>query len=848
MLLVVSALFGVFTACGPSTEGTGVYTYRTYTSVTPSNWNELTYSDNNDTQILDYIVSPFFEYDYKFENGEKYTRTGDINANAILPGEYEVTYSAATALEDVTSTVDAKWGYSDEQKAAGSYAWKITLRKDIKWDDGTPINAHDFVYTMAQQLDPEFQNMRASTYYNNIQLKGARSYVYQGQSGWFAGDAIFSTLTDIDATKVYINLAGGELTADTFGSRNSSVFDYLKGYGFCDDSTTAEEFITSSIAEAYGVSLPAEIAALQGKSLAEIQADPALLASYDALVEFWEEGPDGGLDFMVTEYTYPEFPFEDVGIYAVGDYDLVVCLDAPIACLKEDGSLSYEAAYYFSSLPLVKKDLYESCKKPPQEGATLPTTNYNSSLATTASWGPYKLTEFQPGKFYALERNDNWYGYGMESNKNQYRINRITCEQITEVTTQWSKFLSGEIDDIGLDVDHKEDYRNSKYTYFTPGTGTFGINLYSNLSVLKTNGKNNAILALEDFRKAFSLYLDRDEYNQTCYTSHRSCYGLLGPAYYYDVENGGVYRDTQIAKEGLLRVYGFTEKEGGSWTDGVNTYPTYEEAYDAMNGMNRTLAKELVEKAYNTLVADPETYGFDPSQPITLTYGTNADSANTRRNYDYVKKTFEELVQGTSLEGKLNIIFDASFGSKWADEFKAGSYEIAAGTGFSGGPFDPAGFLQCYLDPGAGLMYTTWWDTEADMLTYTMPAGDYEGAGKEHTMSVYNWYCCLNGVAGSYGQPQTFNWGSGFIPETARLTLLSKLEEYTLSKYYTIVTTSQYSATVTGAKFAYITDDYNLFMGYGGMRYMQPKYDDAEWAQFVAANNNNLENEYKKTE
>ena len=42
--------------------------YNTTTSVMPSNWNELTYADNNDTQILGYIGSSFFEYDYKFEN------------------------------------------------------------------------------------------------------------------------------------------------------------------------------------------------------------------------------------------------------------------------------------------------------------------------------------------------------------------------------------------------------------------------------------------------------------------------------------------------------------------------------------------------------------------------------------------------------------------------------------------------------------------------------------------------------------------------------------------------------------------------------------------------------------
>ena len=69
-----------------------VYTYNDFTTVSPSNWNPLTYQDNNDTQIMSRISSSFFEFDYKFDsNGE------------IVPGEFEVIYSAATKLEDVTA-------------------------------------------------------------------------------------------------------------------------------------------------------------------------------------------------------------------------------------------------------------------------------------------------------------------------------------------------------------------------------------------------------------------------------------------------------------------------------------------------------------------------------------------------------------------------------------------------------------------------------------------------------------------------------------------------------------------------------------------------------------------------
>lgn len=838
LLLVLVVSVGVFTACGGKEEGTGYYTYRTYTIVMPTNWNELTYADNNDTQILDYLGSPFFEYDYEFEGGEKYTRSGAVNANAIVTGGYKVDYSAATALEDVTKTVDAKWGYTDKQKAAGGYAWKITLRNDLVWEDGTPIDANDFVYTMQQQLNPLFQNMRASTYYQNIQIHNSRNYLYQGQTVFTSAKSKYKTW---DEAKVDPTITFDVMTDNT----TVNAFLASSDYASYKKEDTGWAWLISAL---WGGAAEEEIFSLQGKTYADIAADEALNEIWGRVLGSWQTEPDEELDFFGYDHDYPELDFADVGIYAPSKYELVVCLDAPIACLKEDGSLSYKAAYNFASLPLVHKATYEASIKEPQEKGGLYTTTYNSASGKTMSWGPYKLTYYQTDKAYTLERNDAWYGYGLEQNKNQYKINRINCEKLAEVSTQWSMFLSGQLDSIGLDVTHKDDYRNSKYTQYTPGTGTYSLNLYANLEVLKQAGRNSGILAIQDFRKAISLYLDRDDYNATTSTAHRSCYGILGPSYYYDVENGGVYRDTQIAKEGLLRVYGFTEIGDGTWTDGTNTYDDYQEAYDAMNGMNRTLAKELVNKAYKELTENAKTYGYDANSKIKFVYGTSVDIEGTRRDYNYIVKLFDDLLKDTPLEGKIEIAFDASFGAAWAEDFRAGAYEIASGTGFGGGPFDPAGVLQCYVDPEADLMYSTWWHTEAEELTYTMPAGDYEGAGEELTMSVYNWYCCLNGIAESRMQPYTYNWGAGFVSEDVRLMILSKIEEIVIGKYFSIPTTSEYSATVSSAKFANISDDYNVFLGYGGIRYRQPKYDDAEWAKYVSSQGNDLTTEYKKSE
>lgn len=826
----------------PAPEATktplGPVTYRDYTVTMPSNWNELTYLDNNDTQIMNYLVSSFFEYDFKYEGGKKFKDDGTINAEAILPGEFEVLYSAATKLEDVTSKVDAKWGYTDEQKAAGSYAWKITLRQDLKWDDGTPINANDFIYTMQQQLDPLFQNSRASSYYNNIMVKGARAYVYQGQTVWVDNG----------------NTGEPAFAVDDLVKGDDGVYTQKDGGGIKFVLTEALKWCGGHTVTEYSGYLDADaFKALQAladeKGRVPVTDDTIALVTKLIDTDDWgHEPPENVPLYMYYEVVYGEKSFEDVGYYASGDYELVVCLDAPIKCLKDDGSLSYEAAYSFSGMPLVKKDLYEKCKQAPQEGSTLWTTNYNTSLETSASWGPYKVSAFQAGKSYEMTKNENWFGYGMEQYKDQYLIDKIFYEQVTEDATRWIKFLGGEIDGIGLDVDHKADFRDSKYTKFAPGTGTYGTMIYSNLDVLRTNGRNNGILAIDDFRKAISLYLDRDDFNTTLFTSHRPCYGLLGPAYYHDIENGGVYRSTQQAKEGLLRVYGFTQNADGTWTDGTNKYATYEDAYDVMNGMNRPLAKELVEKAYKELTDNADKYGYDPNKQITLLQGASSDTEGGRRANDYMSKLFSELTAGTPLEGKIEVKFDASFGSGWVSDFKAGAYDLAVTVGFSGGAFDPCGFLQCYMDPTANLMYSVWWDVDAEMLTFAMPAGDYDGAGKEYTMSVYNWYCCLNGLAESRGCVNTFNWGDSFAPADVRLLVLSKLEEVCLNKYYAIMTTSTYSASVYSAKFDTVTDEYNTFMTFGGIQYMRPMYDDAAWAEYVKANNNDLTAEYKKVE
>ncbi len=810
--------------------------YNTTTAVMPSNWNEFTYADNNDTQIMSYIGSSFFEYDYKFENDQKFNADGSINKDGIVPGAYTTNYSAATKLEDVTASVDAKWGYTSAQKTEGGYAWKITLRDDLKWDDGTAITAADFEYSMKQLLDPTFMNFRANTYYDTLMIKNSKGYFFQNQEGTYesvSGLGYKSIQEALDAGKaVYID-------SQFFWGTNSTYVD-ANGNSCPQWLAINDETVYTGVYE--GQPDPVSGAQLwaQYASYVEVGADYEKYAS------------------IYVENTIRDVKWEDVGIYAVeGENAIVLCLDKAYSFLKEDGSLSVWAPYYFSSLPVVHKEKYEASKIAPADGATLWTSNYNSSLATTASWGPFKLAEFEAGSHYKLVKNDNWYGWNLEQYKNQYNITAINCRKVEEFATSWMGFLNGTYDDATLQTENVAEYLDSKYVYFTSNdTGTFGMQLYSNLDVLKNSENNNGILAIQEFRHAFNLALNRSDIVEKIWPgSAIPCFGLLNVAYYYDIENSpdledsGQYRNTTIAKEGILRAYGFTQGADGKWSGGDLSGLSTEDAYDALTGYNPTMAKQKMKEAIDILTADPEKYGYDATKDVILVYGASTDTDKQRFRAEYLQGILNDLTKGTSLEGKIKVVFDASAGAQWSDAFRSGATQIGFGFGFSGNPFNPFDIIGAFVNPKeTQLNYHTYWDTSAIDLTLTMPAGNYAGAGETITMSVQNWYFCLNGLAETENQAKTYNWGAGYAPVEARLMILSALEELTIKESRSVMLIANSGGSFLGAKFSYFSEDEHTFMGFGGLRYIEVNYTDAEWTAYVAQNNNDLSAEYKKSE
>lgn len=776
-------------------EDDKMYTMQDYTSQMPSQWNSITNSDGTNRDLEGYMYSDFFEFNYQFDA-----------SGSIVSGGYTVDYSAATKLEDVTSDYVGKYGITEEDAAEGHHAFKMTLRSDLKWDDGTPIKAQDFVYTMEQQLSPKYLWSTASNYYSgNYIIHNSQEYVYQGQSDYFDNDMFGYTFADLDQTGETYKLGG----KDCYIALKSSL-GWLRDYTLDYYVTNAPSYFDT---EAYA----------QLKALADEDGNVKVNAtSLELLTKVistqaaWGETQADTVNYMYVYYTYPEMDFEEVGYFAAGDYELVIVIDNTLNPIDEHGNLTYEAGYYFSSWPLVKKDVWEACEKAPTDGKGTYTNSYATTVATSPSWGPYKLTDYQLDKSYTIERNTNWYGYGLTQYAKQYQTDKIECQYISEWATAWQLFQKGEVNAIGMDTTIAGEYRNSRQAYFTPDTYTFDLNIQSKANS-RTETRNNLMLNYVEFRQAMSLAFDRDNYCAVNSPSSQGALGLLNSMYYYDVENKGVYRETEQAKTAILEAYGATKTEDGKWKIGSTEYGDIDEAVDAMTGYDVALARQLMEKAYEKAVADGN---YTKGEKIILTYGILNENANTERVKNWFQKALDDATKGTSLEGMIEIAYFTFSEATWSDQFADGEYDLCFGA-WGQAAFNPY-YLLGETQISGDNRYALGWDPDTVELTITLSDGE------EHTYNLNEWNSNMQGKSDA-----KLNLTLAPYTEQDRLTVLGKVEAAVLQAYYSIPIYARTSAALMSYKCDYISYEYNTFLGYGGIRYMSYNFDDTEWAEFV---------------
>ena len=205
LVMVLSCFAGCKNKPEP-TDGTGTtggstatpsakeYTYRDYSVQLGSNWNPHTYETNYDSNIMQYLVTPFATMAVK--DSEK--------------GEFQWVFKAATSVADVTKEhqddltkykVNLPAGKTAQQVEAG-YVFEFKLNPEMKWENGTPINADTYIYSMKALLDPKMRNYRANLYYSG------ESAVAGGNTYYNSGSPIYTNRANAYKQSVEASLGG----------------------------------------------------------------------------------------------------------------------------------------------------------------------------------------------------------------------------------------------------------------------------------------------------------------------------------------------------------------------------------------------------------------------------------------------------------------------------------------------------------------------------------------------------------------------------------------------------------------------------------------------------------------
>ena len=791
-------------------EAPATYTYNYSMSEFPTNWNYHTYQTATDAEILDYITSGFYIFDYN----------ETMDGYAMIPG------MATGDPVDVTADYIGQFGL---EEGAEARAYVINLREDLYWENGDHITAHDFVESAKRLLDPAAQNYRADTMYSgSVKIHNAENYLKQGT---YAYSYMISENYGAEEYVAFENMTVKEdgsfavegkgdvwFNIDDGGNWSSNSLNDYYGAGYFDEKGTElwTTVIVPAANESGYVAVTQEVADALCHIIATLHgaADTAAYAESagDYAYQEWEEFCFYGAD-------KPEMDFSEVGWFALSDYEL---------CFVMDSALSGFYLKYNLAAPLVHVPTYDSLASV-VDGVY--TNTYCTSAETTMSYGPYKLTSFQADKQYTLEKNE----YYFDITEDTYQTTHIVVDCVPEASTRLELFLQGKLDTFGLTIDYMDEYQLSDYTYYATGDSTFAMVFNPDYDALVTAQEaaganiNKTILTIKEFRQAMSYALDRNAFCLATSPLNAPGFGLYSGLIISDPEAGTAYRATDVAKNVLAEFWGVSEEYGEG-----KLYADIDEAIDSITGYNLAKAQELYDVAYAAAI---EQGLMDEDDVIEIKIGTpNNTSSFYNNGYEFLVNNYTEAVKGTALEGKLQFTRDDTLGNGFSDALKNNQVDMLFGVGWTGSALDPYGLMEAYVSP------TYQYDDSTDFTAITC---DIEVDGVVYTASVWDWYCVMNGevMTLTAADGSTIDYSCGVAdedPET-RLQILGALEGAVLLNYNFLPIMDDASAQMRGMQINYYTEEYIFGMGFGGLKYYTYNYSDAEWDAFVASNNGQLD-------
>lgn len=788
-LVLVMAL-GIFAGCQQTKPAEAkTYTYNSYTTSLGTNWNPHTWETNADSSIMSYIETPLA--DMTIKNSET--------------GEYQWIFVAAEDIKDVTKENQAdleKYGCEETDAEAG-YVYEIKLRPEMMWQDGTKINADTYIYSMKAFLDPTMKNYRANNYYSGESaLAGAEEYFFQG-----------SVVTQD-------NGATGEITALTdLKKGDDGVYTTAEGKPVWICVTGALSYLSGKSMKDYGVYMDADALAALEAQVDENGCVPVTDENWASLVAAistadWGEDESNAPVYLVYEKEYGEWSFDKVGLYKVDEYTIrYVC------------KAFYDYYYFLTSCTsnwLVHEELYEKCKDTSGE---LTTSTYGTSLETTMSYGPYKMSSLQNEKQMVFVQNENYWEYTKDDKGNlssmtffevdgakqpQYLTQKIVIDVMTDDAAKQS-FMKGELDDWAPAADEVVEYSTSDQLYQVDETYTMRLFFNNNLDALKKmdqeGNQNSVVLSNYKFRQAMSLALNRSNF-VTATAGYKPAYSLINSLYFYDVYNdpASIYRNTEEAMQAVCNIYGVKYGEGTPYAD-------LKAAYESVTGFNPTEAKALMTEACKELVKEG-LYKEGEKIVIKMGWKAGANDSTDQQQITLLNEYLNAALEGTGF-GTIELQGIDNLENRYADVAN-GVYAIGWGA-WGGAAFYPFTMFRVYCDPDYTSIHEAGcWNPAEETLTLTID-------GEEVTMTWQAWSNCMTGT-GKYANASN---------ET-KLQVLAAIEENYIKLYHCIPVCTTTACSMLSYKMSYYTENYNIMYGFGGMRLLKYNYSDAEWTKYVA--------------
>ncbi len=834
MLLVVVMVLSL-AACKKNEQTNNVVTFegdfiwKSSVSTLASNWNPHTYQTTDDSLPHDYTTLGLYSFVF---NDELHPVEGKdpYKGYAIVPE------MAESEPVDVTEKVKAEHPeFGIPADITSGYAYTIDLNKNACWDDGTPITAETYVESFKRLLDPRMHHYRAPDYYTgDLSIANAEAYNKQGQNIYIDnspdGSATTYAIADLvlgadgqyttaDGKKVYINV---ENASNYLGG--DSLAYYVDGYGAAYFDVTHWETLKGLTSE-------------EGTAPLTEETLPYITSVISGNPNWGETADYVPYYLQIADSVWAETAWENVGIYASGEYQITVVLDKSLS--------GFYLLYYASGLsnPLVKIDLYDSCLKEETGagGQSVWSSTYNTSLETTASYGPYKMSAFQGSKAMHFVRNDKWYGYTDGKHVYvdpvdgktypMYQTTEIDIQVVAESATNKMMFMAGQLMGYGLQAEDYASLRNSEYCYATPGSTIFFLILNGNKQAIveRENASNfdkskNDLEMLTNtaFHQALGLAYDKDDFAATISPARSGALGIFGTGYIYDPDSGAQYRDSDAAKQVLCDFYGVD----------ASKFDSLDAAVDSITGYDPEQAKAYFKQAFEEgieagYITDTNGDGIC-DQTVSIEYCMSSEANDfMTQTIKYMNDHAAEVAKGTPFEGKIEFYMSAPYGNDWSNKIREGQSDTVLG-GWSGSQLNPFSLTDLYTNPD--YQYdAAWYDATKVELTINVPV---DGTATDVTLSLKEWSDALNGTA-IEKDGKTYNFGSGQADIEVRLQVLAAIEGKILESYNYLPMLQDGSMALLSQQVFYVVEDYNPIMGRGGIAYTRYNYNEAEWAAYV---------------